>query len=76
MLREGEAGKAQLAKLLGHKAVSGELHKQVKRLQTLEMIELTLPDKPNSRLQKCRLTARGRQLVLAEVKAATGRHLP
>ena len=72
MLREDEAGKAQLAKLLGHKTVSGELHKQIKRLQTLEMIELTLPDKPNSRLQKYRLTAKGRQLVRAEVKAVTG----
>ena len=72
MLREEEAGKAQLAKQLGHKAVSGELHKQIKRLQTLDLIEMTHPEKPNSRLQKYRLTAKARQLVCAEVKADTG----
>ena len=72
MLREEEAGKAQLAKRLGHKAVSGELHKQIKRLQTLEMIQMTLPEKPNSRLQKYRLTAKVHQLVLAEVQAVGG----
>lgn len=66
-LGKAEAGKANLAKLLGHKSVTGELHKQIKRLLTLELIEMTLPDKPNSRLQRYRLTARGRgYLALTE----------
>jgi ATP-dependent DNA helicase RecG len=43
--------------------VSGELHKQIKRLLVQELIEMTLPEKPNSRLQKYRLTAKGRGLV-------------
>ena len=68
LLGEDEAGKAQLAKLLGHKSVSGELHKQIKRLLILEMIEMTLPDKPNSRLQKYRLTVNAHNLILAYEK--------
>lgn len=66
-LRDRPLGKAALATLLGHKTVSDELHKQIKRLLTLEAVEMTLPEKPNSRLQKYRLTAKGRQ-TLAEVQ--------
>ena len=67
LLGKAEAGKANLAKLLGHKSVSGELHKQIKRLLTLELIAMTLPDMPNSRLQRYRLTANGRgYLALTE----------
>lgn len=61
LLADAEAGKAQLAAQLGHQSVSGELHKQIKRLLTLEFIEMTLPHKPNSRLQKYRLTALGHE---------------
>lgn len=57
-----DAGKTQLSKALGNKSVSGELNKQIHRLIALHLIEMTLPDKPNSRLQKYRLTAQGRQL--------------
>ncbi len=64
VLLEGkDAGKARLASLLGHKTVSGELHKQVRRLLQLGLIEMTIPEKPNSRLQKYRLTQEGRSLV-------------
>lgn len=68
MLRESDAGKAQLAKWLGHKSVSGELHKQIKRLLALEFIEMTLPDIPNSRLQKYRFTASGHELFQNSMK--------
>ncbi len=62
-LNEQETGKALLAQHLGHKTVSGELHKQIKRLLELALIEMTIPEKPNSRLQKYRLTDSGRVLI-------------
>ncbi len=59
LLQYKNAGKAELAQGLGHKTVSGELHKQIK----LHIIEMTLPDKPSSRLQKYKLTKKGFNMV-------------
>ena len=56
------SGKAELARALGHTTVSGELHKQIRRLLDLSLIEMAVPDKPQSRLQRYRLTQKGRQL--------------
>lgn len=63
MLADEPKGKSELATALGHKTVSGELHKQIKRLLLNGILEMTLPDIPNSRLQKYRLTPVGQQLL-------------
>ena len=62
-LAQEDAGKMVLAQHLQHKTVSGELHKQVKRLMEIKWIEMNIPEKPKSRLQKYRLTDRGREIV-------------
>ena len=56
-------GKLALAQGLGHQSVSGELNKQIHRLQGSGLIEYTIPYKPNSRLQQYRLTDKGRSLL-------------
>jgi len=58
-LAAGPLSKAELASRLGLPAVSGALNRTVRRLLAAELIEYTLPDKPNSRLQQYRLTPTG-----------------
>jgi len=62
-------GKAELSARLGQKEISGQLNKVIRVLLGDQTIEMTIPDKPNSRLQKYRLTAKGRAW-LAEHEAA------
>ncbi|WP_349304640.1 Fic family protein [Halomonas sp. ATBC28] len=52
-----------MARKLGHKCVSGELNKQVGNLRKQQLIKMTLPEKPNSRLQQYRLTLKGQRFL-------------
>lgn len=54
---------AEIAAALGHRQLSGNIRKALPRLRAAGLIEYTIPDKPNSRFQRHRLTANGRSLL-------------
>jgi len=62
LLGKTELGKSELAAKLGHKTVSGAIHRQIRNLVDEGFVEMTIPDKPSSRLQRYRLTELGKRL--------------
>ena len=73
LLASKPMSKADLSRNLGQKEVSGQLNKVVRSLLADGLIEYTVPDKPQSRLQKYRLTAKG---VAGVANAKTARVEP
>ena len=61
LLIEGALGKMELAAKLDRKKVSGSLNRLIRQLLFESKIEMTIPEKPNSRLQKYRLVSNGRR---------------
>jgi ATP-dependent DNA helicase RecG len=59
LLKTGALPVSLLSKQLGQKRVSGQLKIVLRKLITDMLIEFTIPDKPNSRLQKYRVTKKG-----------------
>jgi ATP-dependent DNA helicase RecG len=56
LLAKAPMSKRDISAALGQKEVSGQLNKVVRTLMTSGLIEVTIPDKKNSRLQQYRLT--------------------
>jgi ATP-dependent DNA helicase RecG len=54
-LQDGPLGKAEIAKALGHRSISASLNRTIRQLLAAGSIAFTLPEKPNSRLQKYQL---------------------
>jgi ATP-dependent DNA helicase RecG len=54
--------------IAGYSSRTGNYKKGLQRLLNDQLLELTIPDKPQSRLQKYRLTDKGRRLLLVDAK--------
>ncbi len=54
-LQDGPLGKAEIAKALGHRSISASLNRTIRQMLAAGSIAFTLPEKPNSRLQKYQL---------------------
>ena len=65
IIRDAALGKHEIAQGLGKAKPTRYLHDLIRKLLASHLLEPTLPEKPNSRLQKYRLTARGRQRLAA-----------
>ena len=61
LLRQAPMAKSAISTGLGQSTVSGQLNKMIRSLVDGELIEYTIPEKPNSRLQKYRLTENGKR---------------
>lgn len=57
---------AELMRIFGLETKTGAFKRVIKELLENELIEYTLPEKPNSRLQKYRLTIKGREVLATE----------
>ena len=63
-MRDGPLAKSAISAGLEQKAVSGQLNKVIRELLREELIEYTIPEKPNSRLQQYRLTGSGQSRLV------------
>ncbi len=54
-------GRSSLLPLLGDTRPTGNYKKAMEKLMIIGLIEMTIPDKPNSRLQKYQITEKGRK---------------
>jgi ATP-dependent DNA helicase RecG len=61
LLSNGSMAKSALSTGLGQKEVSGQLNRVIRLLIANKTIEYTIPEKPNSRLQKYTLTKKGKE---------------
>ena len=62
-LVSGGLSKSEIADSVGKEKVDGQLNNTVRSMLDQGLIEYTRPDKPQSRLQKYRLTESGRYMV-------------
>jgi len=70
ILKTAALSRSEIAKELGHKSVSGAVNRAITRLLEHDFIEYSIPEKPQSRLQKYLLTEKGRRLQTEKKRSA------
>lgn len=63
LLQETPLSKSAIAKGLGKNKPTRYLNDLMKKLLQLNYVEYTVPEKPNSRLQKYRLITKGKEVL-------------
>jgi ATP-dependent DNA helicase RecG len=64
VLSDDELSKSEIANKIRLKSVTGYLNRTIRSMLTEGLIEYTIPEKPNSRLQKYRLTKKVEDLFI------------
>ena len=72
LLTTGPLVSVEIARRFGKKRVYGNLTRRIATLLDDKLIAQTLPEKPNSRLQKYKITAKGEQLARRIREGAVG----
>ena len=72
LLTTGPLASVEIARRFGKKRVYGNLTRRIATLLDDKLIAQTLPEKPNSRLQKYKITAKGEQLARRIREGAVG----
>lgn len=67
VLEKVPLSRSEIAKGLGHKKISGAVNRTISRLLADKSITYTIPEKPQSRLQKYRITKKG-QTALSRIQ--------
>ena len=68
VLLRSDLKSGELASKIGQRSLSGKLKLRLRQMLEDRIIEWTIPAKPRSRLQKYRLTAKGRRLAASLAK--------
>ena len=68
--REDSKSGQELLNVAGYETRTGNFKRSLDKLLQAAMLEMLIPDKPNSRMQKYRLTAKGRTWLDSYLKEA------